>query len=192
MSPDAEAARTANLLGALSLVVADAVSAAASDAAGQSSSGAAALSALDQFLDRPTLDELGHVLGLTHSGAVRLVDRLVTAGLVTRSPGPDRRSRALALTAKGRRTARRVRQARARVLVTLVDRLSDSEREAAGPVLSAFLSAVVEGKDGGAWTCRLCDLGACQRQHGRCPAAEAAAVRYGAGATGDRPAPMRA
>jgi DNA-binding MarR family transcriptional regulator len=180
--PNAEAARTANLLGALSLVVGDGITAATSRAAGQSLSGAAALSALYQFLDRPTLDELGRVLGLTHSGAVRLVDRLVGDGLVTRSPGADGRSRSLALTAKGRRTARRIHQARAQVLLTLVDRLPEAQRDAAGPVLSAFLTAVVEGKDGGAWTCRLCDLGACQREEGRCPTAAAAAVKYAADA----------
>ncbi len=179
------------MLGALSLVVTDAVSAATSRAAGQSVSGAAALSALEQFLDRPTLDELGHVLGLTHSGAVRLVDRLVAAGLVTRSPGPDGRSRSLALTATGRRTARRVRQARAQALHALVDRLPEEERGAAGPVLSALLSAVVEGKDGGAWTCRLCDLSACQRKEGCCPAAAAAATKYGVGAASGTVEPPR-
>jgi DNA-binding MarR family transcriptional regulator len=161
-------------------VVADAVSAATSAAAGQSTSAAAALSALEQFLNRPTVDELGRVLGLTHSGAVRLVDRLVADGLVARGRGADGRSRSLALTPKGRRTAARVRQARTRALSGLVDRLPEAEREAAGPVLSALLAAVVEVKDGGAWTCRLCDLTACQREQGRCPTAAAAALRYGA------------
>ncbi|MGV2386825.1 MAG UNVERIFIED_CONTAM: MarR family transcriptional regulator, partial [Thermobifida fusca] len=80
--------RVANVLGALALAVTDRTSAAIAAAAGQSVSAAAALSAMHHFLDRPTLDQLRRVLGLTHSGAVRLVDRLVDAGLVTRGPGP--------------------------------------------------------------------------------------------------------
>ena len=37
------------------------------------------------------------------------------------------------------------------------------------------MAALVRTKDGGAWTCRLCDLDACGRPAGRCPAANAAA-----------------
>lgn len=98
----------ANVFGALSLVVADLTSAAITQACGQSASGAAALSALHQFLDHPTVDELRRVLGLTPSGAVRVVDRLVEAALVTRGPGPDGRSRSLSLTPAGRRAAKRI------------------------------------------------------------------------------------
>jgi DNA-binding MarR family transcriptional regulator len=76
--------REANLLGALALVITDQTSAAIAAAAGQSGSATAALSALHHFLDRPTLDRLRQVLGPTPSGAVRLVDRLADAGLVTR------------------------------------------------------------------------------------------------------------
>ena len=50
-------------------------------AAGQSESAAAALSALLHFLDRPSVDLLRQVLGLTSSGTVRLVDRLAESGL---------------------------------------------------------------------------------------------------------------
>ena len=67
--------RQANLLGALALVITDQSAQAVAAAAGQSVSAAAALSALHHFLDRPTLDQLHKVLGLTPSGAVRLVDR---------------------------------------------------------------------------------------------------------------------
>lgn len=100
--------REANLLGALALAVTDRTSAAVVAACGQSPAAAAALSALHHFLDRPRIDLLGQVLGLTPSGAVRLVDRLAEAGYVTRTPGGDRRSRVVSLTAKGRRAAGRV------------------------------------------------------------------------------------
>jgi len=171
--------RDANVLGALALVVADQTSAAIAAASGQSVSGAAALSALHQFLDRPSLDRLRRVLGLTPSGAVRLVDRLVASGLVTRGPGTDGRSRSLVLTPQGRRAAERIVAARANALRELLQRLSPEQRAALSALLDALMEGAVAGKDGGAWICRLCDLGACKRDEGRCPAANAAAAEYG-------------
>lgn len=169
----------ANILGALALVVADQTSAAIAEASGQSVSGAAALSALDQFLDRPRIDQLRQVLGLTHSGAVRLVDKLAAEGLVARTPGQDGRSRAIILTDQGRRIAGLIATARLSALRHLIERLPSAQREALGPLVAALLEAVVTHKDGGAWICRLCDLTACRRAEGLCPAANAAAAKYG-------------
>ena len=87
-------AHTANLLGALSLVVHDRFGEAMTEATGGSETAAAALSSLDNFLDRPTIDTLRRVLGLTSSGTVRLVDRLEDEGLVERGTGEDRRAAA--------------------------------------------------------------------------------------------------
>jgi DNA-binding MarR family transcriptional regulator len=169
----------ANALGAFALIVADQISAATSAAADQSATGAAALSALVHFLDRPTLDRLHLVLGLTPSGAVRLVDRLAEAGLVRRVAGPDGRARAVVLTARGRRIADRVTAARAAVLDAIVGDLSTAERDALRGLLDRMMRRIVDGKDGGAWICRLCDIDACGRAEGRCPAANAAAAKYG-------------
>jgi DNA-binding MarR family transcriptional regulator len=170
--------RTGNLLGALALVITDQSAQAVAAAAGQSVSAAAALSALHHFLDRPTLDQLHKVLGLTPSGAVRLVDRLAGAGLVTRGTGDDRRSRSVVLTDAGRRAAEQVTAARAALLGGLLDGLSPAERQTLHALLSRIMVSAVDGKDGGAWICRLCDLGACGRSSGHCPAASAAAARY--------------
>ena len=169
----------ANVLGALALVVADQITAAAAHASGQSVSGATALSALAHFLDRPSLDRLHLVLGLTPSGAVRLVDRLEADGFVTRSAGPDGRTRSVVLTARGRRVAERVAAARAAVLQPLVDDLSSAERQTLRELLSRMMAKVVAAKEGGAWICRMCDIAACGRAEGRCPAANAGAVKYG-------------
>ena len=49
----------------------------------------------------PSIDLLRQVLGITHSGAVRLVDRLERAGHVRRVPGSGRRTTAIRLTAAG-------------------------------------------------------------------------------------------
>lgn len=171
----------ANVLGALALVVTDQTAVAITQASGQSLSGTAALCALHQFLDHPSLDELRRVLGLTPSGAVRMIDRLVEAGLVTRGPGTDRRSRSLALTAAGRRAAKRIAAARSGVLQSLLNGLSPAQRESISSTLGVLLESVVADKEGGAWICRLCDLVACERAAGRCPAANAAAAKCGAG-----------
>lgn len=169
----------ANVLGALSLVITDLTAQAVAAAAGQSVSAAAALSALHQFLDRPTLDRLRRVLGLTPSGAVRLVDRLAEAGLVERGPGGDGRSRSVVLTEAGRRAAERIATARAELLAGVLADLSSTDRQDLHTLLSRIMSNVVRVKEGGAWTCRLCDLAACGRPAGQCPAATAAAAKYG-------------
>jgi DNA-binding MarR family transcriptional regulator len=169
----------ANLLGALALVIADQTADAVTSAAGGSGSAAAALSALYHFLDRPTIDGLRQVLGLTPSGAVRLVDRLAEAGLVTRGPGADGRSRSVLLTPAGRRVAAQVAAARAAVLTRALADLSAGEREALHGLLGRVMAGLVHRKDGGAWICRLCDLRACGHDEGRCPTAEAAAAKYG-------------
>src|ERR687897_432069 len=80
-------ARDANLLGALSLAVAERVEAATRAAAAHGGSAPAALAALDVFLGGSSIDTVRKPLGLTHSAAVRLVDRLEVAGLVRRGAG---------------------------------------------------------------------------------------------------------
>ena len=170
--------RQVNLLGALAQVITDQAGQATAAATGQSVSAAAALSALHQFLDRPTLDQLHKVLGLTPSGAVRLVDRLAEAGLVTRGTGEDRRSRSVVLTDAGERVAQQVTAARAALLSSMLDELSPAERETLHALMSRIMASIVRSKEGGAWICRLCDLDACGRASGHCPAANAAAAKY--------------
>ena len=97
-----------NLLGALGLAMSDRMGDAIVARAGHASSDAIALSALQDFLDAPTVDRLAEVLGLTSSGTVRLVDRLERAGLVTRRMGTDGRSTHVTLTAAGRRAGHAV------------------------------------------------------------------------------------
>src|SRR5205814_8184833 len=143
------------------------MSAAAAQAAGQSPSAAAALSALHQFLDRPTIDRLRQVLGLTPSGAVRLVDRLADAGLVARGPGEDGRSRSVSLTARGRRVAARVAAARRAALDEALVGLSAAERDTLGGLLDRMMANVVAAKEGGGWICRLSGLTACPRADAR-------------------------
>jgi DNA-binding MarR family transcriptional regulator len=171
--------REANVVGAFALAVTDMTSGRAAETAGQSVSAAAALSALRQYLQPVTLDRLREVLGLTHSGAVRLVDRLVAAGLATRERGTDGRSRIVSLTTRGGRTADRVRAGRLESLGEILAPLSAADRRALKAILDRLMAGIVEHKNGGAWLCRLCDIQACGRASGTCPTANAALVKYG-------------
>jgi MarR family transcriptional repressor of emrRAB len=176
-------ARLTNMLGALSLAVADRVREATEEAAGQISAAPAALVALDGFLAGRTIDDLRRVVDLTPSGAVRLVDRLADAGLVKRRPGADARSLSLVLTATGRRRAARIRTAREMAVASLLDGLSANDRTELARLTEHLLRSVTAHRladraadriPHGGWLCRLCDLDACGRQEGRCPAAATA------------------
>jgi DNA-binding MarR family transcriptional regulator len=160
-----------NLLGALGLAVADRLQGRLAVDAGQGPTGAAALSALDQFLRDPSIDLLRQVLGLTSSGTVRLVDRLAEAALVERADGPDRRSTVVALTPAGRRAAQRVTAARQHVLADALGVLSPTERRQFAALAGRVLVGLAGAPGGSGWMCRLCDLAACGRPAGRCPVA---------------------
>lgn len=171
-------ASPANLLGALALAVVDRTSEALVEAAGHSLSTAAALSALQHILEAPTIERLSQVLGLTHSGTVRLVDRLEHDGYVRRDRGPDRRSAAVSLTAAGREAAAQVTAARGQVLETALAPLDAEERGAFGELVGRILVGMMREPGATRWTCRLCDTGACGRYEGGCPIGRAAQAMY--------------
>jgi DNA-binding MarR family transcriptional regulator len=162
-----------NLLGALGLAIADRMGDAIVTRAGYASSDAIALSALQDFLDAPTVDRLAEVLGLTSSGTVRLVDRLERAGLVTRRTGPDGRSSHVTLSAAGRRAGHAVATTRLAFLHDRLAVLSPEERRTFGRLAGKVLAGMVRPPGATRWTCRLCDTTVCGRPEGRCPVANA-------------------
>ena len=166
----------------MALALGDRVRTATEGAVDQTAAAPAALVALREFLGGRSVDDLRRVVGLSPSGAVRLVDRLVDAGLVERGAGPDRRTVAVVLTAAGDRAARRVQAARAAALVDLVAELTSEERTALTRVSERLLAIVARTRlderaagavPPGGWMCRLCDQVACGRPVGECPAAQA-------------------
>jgi DNA-binding MarR family transcriptional regulator len=162
-------AREAQLLGALALAVSDRIRASVEEGAGQSGSAPAALVSLAAYLDGGPIDSLRGPLGLTHSAAVRVVDRLVHEGLVRRRPGADRRSVAVALTPAGRRAAARAVAARAGALEAALAALDPAERAALARLHEKILSTVTDGRAAAGRICRLCDVDACGHYEGRCP-----------------------
>ena len=175
-----ELEHSANLLGALSLAVADRTQEAVAEPGGLSETAAAALSALHHFLDRPSVERLGQVVGLTSSGTVRLVRRLQQAGYVEREAGRDARVSEVRLTASGRRAARRVSAARAAVLGNALQDLSGEEKETLDGLLARALVRMMRAPGATKWMCRMCDTSACGREQGRCPVANEARARWGA------------
>lgn len=172
--------RSANLVGALALVLTDQMADATTAAAGRADSAPAALAALLHFLDRPSVDRLRQVLGLTSSGTVRLLDRLTEEGLVAREPGSDRRTSAVVLTPGGRGAAERVCRARAGVLDRALAVLSAQERADLAAIAGKMLVGMMREPGAVRWACRLCDTSICRGTPGGCPVGNAARQRHAA------------
>ncbi len=173
------AERTANLVGALALAVSDRMVAAVAGTSEHSETAASAISALAQFLHGASVNDLSRVVGLSQSGSVRLVDRLQTEGLVERGAGSDGRSAVVSLTARGRRRARHLGDARLSLLGEVVAPLTGDEQDLLADLVGRMLVGLMREPGATRWTCRLCNLTACGRPEGHCPLEQAARARYG-------------
>jgi DNA-binding MarR family transcriptional regulator len=173
-----------NTLATLSVELADQIAAATQSAVGMRGELPAAVVALSQFLDGATIQRLADVLGLTHSGTVRLVNRLEDGRLAVRKPGPDARSQSVHLTATGRKVGQKVSEARAKVIATALVDLSTADRLTLARLVDAMISTLTTSRldarrrelNQPGWLCRLCDFAACGRAAGDCPAANTAAA----------------
>jgi DNA-binding MarR family transcriptional regulator len=160
--------RLANILGSTAVAVADAIDSAVDEAAGHGAAAPAALTALRQH-PRSSVDDLARVLGLSHSGTVRLVDRLETDGLVRRGPAADARAVALELTPRGSRRVAGVARAREDAVAAFLVALDAGEQQELTRLLEKLVGAGMEDWTGVRHRCRLCDLDACHAGGGRCP-----------------------
>lgn len=159
--------RLENLLGALSLTIADRLREAGADQR-MSASEQASLITLLAHPDR-RVSWLGDVLGLTSSGVTRLVDRLVDRGWVTRSPGTDARQRRLELTASGAECARTLLHQRDEACGEVLAPLSRADRAALERLLERLVGGLHQDLAPALRTCRLCDVGACNAAGRECP-----------------------
>ncbi|QIP86454.1 MarR family transcriptional regulator [Streptomyces sp. Tu 2975] len=81
-------------------------------------------------------------LGVNPSTAMRMVDRLIAAGLADRQVNPDnRRETVLRLTTEGRRIVEDVTAQRRMEIAAIVERLDPSQRAALIGALAAFTDA---------------------------------------------------
>jgi DNA-binding MarR family transcriptional regulator len=91
------------------------------------------------------LNSLAEKLGVNSSTALRMIDRLLVAGLVTRRDNPDtRREVLLGLSPQGRRLVRRVTRRRRAELGRVVDAMPASRRAELLAALRAFAEAAGE------------------------------------------------
>ena len=139
--------RLENLLASLSLNLAEESQAALERAAGLSGSATAALLALEEFLGDAHVGRLADVLGLTHSGAVRLVTQLETEGLAVRRTGDDRRRVEVRLDREGPPPGGRGRTARDAVISETTSGLDGAEADALEDLLAKLVEARVAGRD---------------------------------------------
>ena len=149
-----------NLLGAFVTTINDQLTLQLEGEVGAGGAAPAALTAVDTWPDC-SIESLCGVLGLTHSGAVRLVGRLTSAGLVERRRGADARRVELRLTGQGQSVVRRVRRTRQRILDSVVSELSESERGVLATLLDHSLRQITPSGVQAQHSCRLCDHSVC-------------------------------
>lgn len=154
--------RTANLLGALGLAVADRIAEAARQTLHHAGETPAALVVIGYGLG-PSNDQLRRILGLSHPGCVRLVDRLVADGLVERREGRDRRAIALHLTPTGHALREALLAERLAAIRLVLAPLDAGEQEAFAALLHKLLADLPASDLERCTVCRLCDDRVCTR-----------------------------
>ncbi len=88
------------------------------------------------------LSTLAELLDVNPSTATRMVDRLVTTGMIARHPNPaTRREVVTELTDEGRRVVRAVTRRRRAVIGRIVAKMSECERRGLVEALTAFTEA---------------------------------------------------
>ena len=152
--------RTTNLLGVVGLAVSDRIAQATNEILKHSGETAAALVVIGYGLG-PSNDELRKILGLSHSGTVRLIDRLAADGLVERRAGSDARSVALYATKPGKALREKILKGRLNSISPLIETLTDAEQRQLSTLLHKLLSSMETTDLERKTLCRLCDNRVC-------------------------------
>lgn len=114
-----------------------------------------------------TVSDLAKILGLTHSAAVRLADRLERRDLLTREAQAGRREVALRLTDTGRRQRSQIAKVRAETLEDCLGTLPEIELIAFEHSVQTLLTHLTVSRAQADRLCRLCDESVCPKE--RCP-----------------------
>ena len=152
--------QTANLLGAVGLAVSDRIEETARKILNHSGETPAALVVIG-YGQGPSNDLLRRILGLSHPGTVRLVDRLVADGLVERKKGPDNRTIALFLTKKGHLLREQLLAGRLAAVKPFLSPLNVTEQETLDALLHKILASMETTDLERCSLCRLCDNRVC-------------------------------
>lgn len=152
--------QTANLLGAVGLAVSDRILETAQTVLNHSGETPAALVVIG-YGQGPSNNLLKRILGLSHPGTVRLVDRLVADGLVERKKGPDNRTIALYLTKQGHARREELLAGRLAVIKLFLSPLDAAEQKTFDRLLHKILSSMETTDLERCSLCRLCDNRVC-------------------------------
>lgn len=152
--------RSANLLGAVGLAVSDRIGETAREVLGRAGETPAALVVIG-YGTGPSNEGLRRILGLSHPGSVRLVDRLVADGLVERREGCDKRQIALHLTERGTALREDLLKGRLAAVRALLSPLTEPEEQLLAALLRKMLSALGTTNLARCTLCRLCDDRVC-------------------------------
>lgn len=154
-------ARVANLLGALATGISDRIRLAVAE---QTSLGGEAAAALIVIGHAPglSIDQLGRVLRLSHPGTVRVVDRLVTAGLAERKPAAsDRRALALQLTQAGEAERTAVLVGRRAAISAVLSHVPPEDYPALERLAERMLTSLPSDATSAMSVCRFCNQNEC-------------------------------
>lgn len=160
-----------NLLGAVALAISDRIDRATTDIAGMTGGAAAALLTIGT---RPglTIDALSRTLALSHSGTVRLVDRLHERGWVTRDRHRAGREVHLTLSRRGSKLFEELLDARRSVLNETIAAMPDRHLADFQRALVAMLESLPQDREEARNICRLCEHRICRGP--ACPVGTAA------------------
>jgi len=153
--------RLVNLFGVLCLGVADKVRTAAladTDLGGETTAAVVVVGHTPGL----SVGQLGKVLGLSHAGTVRLVDRLVGAGLAQRRvSAQDQRAVTVHLTEAGEGSRASLLQRRAKVLSAVLQDLPAEQQAILEQAAVALLSRMPKDAVSALGVCRFCDQERC-------------------------------
>lgn len=153
--------RLANLLGALATGISDRMRQAAAEQTALGGEAAAALIVLGH-IEGLSVDQLGRVLKLSHPGTVRVVDRLVAAGLAERKSAlSDRRALALHLTPAGEAERSAVLAGRRAVISAVLGQLAPTDYPVLERLVEKMLVSLPHDAMSAMSVCRFCDQHAC-------------------------------
>ncbi|MDA3919117.1 MAG: MarR family winged helix-turn-helix transcriptional regulator [Salinisphaera sp.] len=153
--------RLTNLFGALALGVTDRMRSAILEETTLGGETSAALVVVGHAPGQ-SINQLSRVLRLSHAGAVRMVARLTTAGLVTRSSAAhDRRVVVLHLTEAGQAQRTTLLDRRRRVLEQILEVVTVDDRAALERIIPAVLRLLPHDATSALSVCRFCNEEQC-------------------------------
>ena len=148
---------TANILGAMSLLIQDRVERAWQSTLDLSPMAAAAMVQIDNE-PGASIELVANHIGLTHSATVRVIDKLAERGLVEKDRAhKDARAQSLKLSKAGKRLVQQLHGTRNAVTDDLLAGLNPAQRTAMEEAIRAILHRCVEPGREADVTCRVCD-----------------------------------